>query len=328
MKTTTLTSTYLCLCFISIFLLSSCAGESSAPDEAPTMMESEMKMDPAPKPDIEPEMDTPSPVKDLSVTAPSKGCGMPAFAQTGKWVKQPSLDINGKKRNWHVRFPNNYDANRAYPLTFMFHGCGSKTNNSPMEKAAGNDAIHVRGESVEKCWNDLAKGNVTNKTESFDLPFIDAMLAQMQAMSCVDKNSVFGVGYSSGGWIATILACKRANVFRALGSIAGADWVHINKLDEPQCSEGKVARMFISDTGDTGSNRWGNHKSAEARLVERNNCTVGSEVKVDTASCVRFQGCGDHPIQRCITSGNGHGRQDGYAPKAFWTFFSELLPKK
>jgi len=230
-------------------------------------------------------------VKDV---VPSSGCGMPAFANAGAWERQPDLKIDGRTRRWHVRLPNNYDPDRAYPLIFKFHGCGGKDNNTPIERVSGSDAIHVRGESVAKCWNDLATGTVTNNTESFD------------------------------GWIATILACKRANIFRGLGSIAGADWVHINKLDAPQCSEGNVARMFISDVDDRGSNRWDNHKSAQARLVERNSCTPNSEVAVAPSPCVRFQGCGDFPVQRCITKGNGHGRQDSYAPGAFWTFFSEL----
>lgn len=262
---------------------------------------------------------------DIHTVIPSAGCGQDAFAAEGDWIDQPALDINGQQRSWAVRFPDNYERDRAYPITFEFHGCGSKTNNVPMENVAGSEAIHVRGASIANCWHDLATGEVTNDTESVDLAFFDAMLGEMKERSCVDENRVFGVGYSSGAWLITIMACKRADAFRAVGTIAGADWVHMNDLDAPTCAEGNVAQMYISDTGDTGSNRWANHVSAQDRLVAANACAPGSEVQVEPSPCVRFQDCGDYPVQRCITSGNGHGRQDGYAPGAFWSFFSEFL---
>src|SRR5690606_24133515 len=61
---------------------------------------------------------------DLNSVIPSAGCGMSAFAAEGAWTDQPALDIDGKQRNWAVRFPSGYDPNRAYPITFEFHGCG------------------------------------------------------------------------------------------------------------------------------------------------------------------------------------------------------------
>lgn len=270
----------------------------------------------------------PAPTPDVNDVIPSQGCGAMPSDPKGSWVDQPMLDIDGKQRSWAIRLPTNYDPNRAYPITFEFHGCGSKTNNVPMENAAGDEAIHVRGASIDKCWHDLATGNVDDSTESVDLAFFDAMLDEVKQSTCIDENRVFGVGYSSGAWLMTIMACKRRDTLRALGTIAGADWVHINNLGPPVCSDGHVAQMYISDTGDTGSNRWDNHKSAQARLVEANGCAPDSEVAVAPAPCVRFQGCGDYPVQRCITSGNGHGRQDGYAPGAFWSFFSEFLAEQ
>lgn len=264
-------------------------------------------------------------VVDIHAVAPSSGCGTEAFATEGSWVNQPDIDIDGQPRSWAVRFPDNYNPQRAYPIIFEFHGCGSKTNNVPMENVAGSDAIHVRGASIGSCWHDLATGEVNDDTESVDLPFFDAMLGAMKENACIDENRIFGVGYSSGAWLITIMACKRADTFRAVGTVAGADWVHMNGLGPPSCSEGNVAQMYISDTDDTGSNRWENHVSAQDRLVEANGCTPESETPIDPSPCVRFQDCGDFPVQRCRTSGSGHGRQDGYAPGAFWSFFSEFL---
>jgi poly(3-hydroxybutyrate) depolymerase len=264
---------------------------------------------------------------DVNGVLPSAGCGMPAFAGEGNWEDQPALDIDGRQRGWAVRFPPGYDPERAYPINLLFHGCGSKTNNVPMESVAGNDAIHVRGASVENCWNDLATGQVDNDTVSYDLPFIQAMIDQMKASACVDENRVWGVGYSSGAWLLTHVACKLPAAFRAVGTVAGEDWAFVRNLDTPECGEGNVAQMYIQDLGDP-NNQWDDHKSAMARLVEANGCTPDSAMPAEPSPCERFQDCGDHPVQYCLSTGRGHDRRDDFAPQAFWDFFNELAPRE
>ena len=265
-------------------------------------------------------------VEEVDAVVPSAGCGMNALSAEGSWVDQPAMDIDGRQRSWAVRFPVGYDPNRAYPLTLLFHGCGSKTNNVPMENVAGSDTILVRGASVENCWNDLATGSVDNDTESYDLPFIEAMIDEMKASSCVDENHVFGVGYSSGAWLLTHVACKLPSAFRALGTVAGEDWVHVRNLDPPQCGEGNVAQMYIQDLGDP-NNQWDDHKSAKDRLLAANGCSPNLAMSVEPSPCEFYQGCGDYPVQQCLSTGEGHGRRDGFAPAAFWGFFSEFLPE-
>ncbi len=265
-----------------------------------------------------------APEMDVDAVVPSAGCGTDAFASEGSWVDQPALDIDGRQRNWAVRLPGGYDPSRAYPLTLLFHGCGSKTNNVPMESVAGDDTILVRGASIENCWNDLATGNVDNDTESYDLPFIEAMIDEMKESACVDESHVFGVGYSSGAWLLTHVACKRPSAFRALGTVAGEDWAHVRSLETPECGAGNVAQMYIQDLGDP-NNQWSDHQSAKDRLVAANGCTPDSAMPVDPSPCERYQDCGDYPLQQCLTTGKGHDRQDEFAPGAFWGFFSEFL---
>ncbi len=270
---------------------------------------------------------TPLTEPSINDVVPSIGCGKPAFADEGRWEDQQALEIEGRQRNWAVRFPDGYDPARAYPVNFLFHGCGEKTNNVPMENVAGSDAIHVRGASVESCWNDLATGQVNDDTVSYDLPFVQAMIDRIKAEACVDEHRLFGVGYSSGAWLVTHLACKLPGPFRAFGSVAGEDWAYVRNLNTPECEEGNVAQMYIQDLGDP-NNQWDDHKSAMQRLVATNGCTPDSAVSVDPSPCERFQGCDDYPVQYCLSMGQGHDRRDDFAPQAFWDFFSELAPRE
>ncbi|MDZ7923574.1 MAG: hypothetical protein U5M23_05850 [Marinagarivorans sp.] len=131
-------------------IISACAGDQNLngevdgePEMGLEMMPEtgimpEPEMIPESEPEPEPEtgmMPEPEMMPDkmdplgLKAIVRSKGCGMPASSAKGQWVQQPTLKIGNRNRNWHVRLPDNYDPNRAYPLTFEFHGCGSKTNN-------------------------------------------------------------------------------------------------------------------------------------------------------------------------------------------------------
>jgi poly(3-hydroxybutyrate) depolymerase len=236
----------------------------------------------------------------------SSGCGVQASQETGEWVSQDG------SRQWAIYLPDNYDPNRAYPLVVQLHGCTSGTNNVPVERESGEDAIHVRGtgSGANTCWDTNA-----------DVEFFDTIVDGVKTASCVDENRVFAAGYSSGSWLISVLACTRGDVLRAAGTVAGG-----NALGNADCA-GTIAQIFIHDLDDT-ENRWqdgnGGHVTAMNRLIEENGCTPDNPVPEDPAPCVRYQGCGENPIKHCPTTGEGHNRQDDFAAAAFWEFFSEF----
>ncbi len=242
----------------------------------------------------------------------SDGCGMEASQPTGSWVRQPDVNIQGTDREWSIYLPNNYDSNRPYPLVVQLHGCGSGTNNVPVERASGDNAIHVRGTAAQSdaCWNTSTNGP--------NLEFFDAMVDGVSALACVDQNRIFASGYSSGSWLVSVLACLRGDRLRAAGTVAGGEAL----FGKPTCS-GTIAQIFIHDQDDT-ENPWSGHEPEMNRLIAANGCTPENPVAEDPEPCVRYQGCGDNPIKFCPTMGQGHNRQDNYAPAAFWGFFSEF----
>jgi poly(3-hydroxybutyrate) depolymerase len=213
-------------------------------------------------------------------------------------------------RPYSVYLPNDYDSMRPYPVIVLLHGCGSGTNNLPMERQTGTDAILIRGTGSASgtCWDSSATGA--------DVQFFDAMVSDVKARFCTDTKRFFAVGYSSGSWLANQLGCIRADVLRGLGTVTGGNPGVRN------CT-GPIAQMFVHDEDDM-DNQISGGISARDRLLMQNNCTM-TTMPQDPSPCVRYQGCDPgYPVVWCQTTGKGHDRQDSLAAPAFWNFFKEF----
>lgn len=240
---------------------------------------------------------------------PSEGCGRPAGQVTEKWILRMVTAAGVERRVWFY-LPKNYDPQRPYPTVFLFHGCsdaGRENNNVPIQNASKEDAVLVRGMSVDRCWDTSANGP--------DVALFDEMVKVAQANFCVDSSRLFGVGYSSGTHLVNLLGCSRGNVLRATGALAGG-------LPSVPACVGRVAGIFLQDAGD-------NLKAAETardRLLRANMCDTSiTPVRQGPAPCVRYQGCAPgYPVDWCQTTGQGHNRQDSLTPGAFWSFFAAL----
>ncbi|HEX2658994.1 MAG TPA: hypothetical protein VHU40_12010, partial [Polyangia bacterium] len=246
-----------------------------------------------------------------SAKKPSPGCGMATTQALNQWV-QSMVDSGGTSRPYSVRLPTGYDPSRAYPVIVLLHGCGSGTNNVPMEKATGTDAILVRGtgSAADTCW--------TTAANSADVTFFDAMVADTKARFCADENRFFAVGYSSGSWLANQLTCIRSSVLRGAATVTGGE-------SAGSGCKGPVSRMFIHDLDDTTNVISGSYKARDRQLTQ-NGCDKSMQpVAQDPSPCVGYTSCpAAYPVVFCATSGQMHARQDSWAPAAFWNFFKQF----
>ncbi len=245
-------------------------------------------------------------------STPSLGCGLAVDQNAGQWVEQPSLTIDGTPRVWSVWLPENYDPERAYPLVVLLHGCGGETNNVPIERESGDQAILIRGAAAQSdnCWNTQESGPNDE--------FFDAMLDTSMAAMCIDSERVFVAGYSSGSWLSNMLNCVRADRIRAVGTVAGGNPL----FGMPDCN-GNVAAIFIHDQDDNDNDISGS-EAARDRLLAANGCSE-TTMAVSPDPCVQYQDCDpEYPILFCATSGEGHNRQDQFAAPAMWDFFSQF----
>jgi poly(3-hydroxybutyrate) depolymerase len=241
----------------------------------------------------------------------SEGCNTTTTQKAESWVE--SMVTSGTAmRPYSVWLPEAYDPARAYPVIVLLHGCSGGTNNVPMERETGADAIVIRGTGSASgtCWEAAANGP--------DVTFVDAMITDVKKRFCTDTGRFFAVGYSSGSWLANQLGCIRAGVLRGIATVAGGD------PGVRQCT-GPIAQMFVHDMGDT-SNQFSGSERARDRLLMQNNCDESiTPVPENPSPCVRYQGCDPgYPVVWCPTTGQNHNRQDSLTAPAFWKFFQEF----
>jgi len=128
-----------------------------------------------------------------------------------------TVDGKAQARTYLVQIPPAYAPSRVYPVVFVFHGGGGNAKQSyswGLQRAAGatEAAIFVFPNGLPLKdgvgWDDAADGA--------DLPFFDNMLKNLAAAYCIDSEKIFVAGFSWGGDFVVALACRRADVIRAV----------------------------------------------------------------------------------------------------------------
>jgi hypothetical protein len=152
-----------------------------------------------------------------------------------------------------------------------------------------------------------------------DLSFFDDLFAELEANLCFDKRKVFAVGHSNGAGMTHTLGCKRGNVLRAIGPVAGS-------FSDFEGCTGQVAVMMIHGNNDPIM-PIGQTIPTRAYWTAINGCSsdTGQAVPENNPACVSYAGCDpDYPVQLCEHS-EGHDWPE-FAGDAIWNFFTSLPP--
>jgi polyhydroxybutyrate depolymerase len=223
----------------------------------------------------------PTPVK-------SDGCGKPAALAT-------TISVGGEARAFDAILPRGYDEARPYPLVLAFHGNSGHAAFQALfrlEDEIGDRAVVVYPRAVvRRVWGEHFAphwGRVD------DLPFFDALVAQMKATLCIDERRVFAVGWSSGGYFANQLGCVRPDTIRAFASIAGGG------PEDATCTK-PVPAFFLHDENDPDVVFSTGVASRDAWLGT-NRCSAAAS---SADGCILHTSCAA-PVVWCATSGNGH----------------------
>lgn len=161
----------------------------------------------------------------------------------GILFEEESVIVDGVSRTFGVRYPDAYDQNRPYPITFVFHGdltcddfdvandrCVTPRQTASEQRGifgleavvdgANGNAVLSPGLSEDSIlvYVNGANRNVFNPEffswDTFNVaatnPDIKAVLAiksRIQQELCVDANTTLAVGFSGGGFFAHTLGC-------------------------------------------------------------------------------------------------------------------------
>ena len=128
-----------------------------------------------------------------------------------------------------------------------------------------------------------------------DSALTDDILREVEGDLCVDTSRVFANGLSYGGSVTAMLACQRADVFRAVAVFAGG----ISGMSGACMGTMPIAYFGATGTQDSG---YGGGQNAVQHFAQVNGCTAQALPMPPTGghTCVSFQGCSaGHPLRWC-----------------------------
>jgi poly(3-hydroxybutyrate) depolymerase len=263
----------------------------------------------------------------------SAGCGMAPGLTSGA----KTIMVGGRNREYTIRIPDNYDNEKPYRLIFGMHYIGA--NAAAVD--AGSNILYpyygIKGLDTEKSAIYIAPTALNGRwSTQDDLPFVDAMVAAAKAGLCVDTTRIFTTGFSYGAIFSYTLGCERANIFRAVATLAGAPILGCQDGTKP------VAYLGISGMQD-GTCTPAMGRECRDTFVEANGCTDPGNVPDWTSAdgqahvCYSYEGCEPGAPVRWCTGNFQHiaahcdqcspGQDDPvrtWFDDEIWTFFTQF----
>jgi polyhydroxybutyrate depolymerase len=224
----------------------------------------------------------------------SRGCGTPVTPGT----TTRAITVGAARRSYLLVVPAGVDANTPVPLIMGFHGGGGTAAHARQTYGleGSEPALYVYPQAPY--WPE-AGGVAWNVDPSgVDLPYFDAVLAEVESRHCVATARVFAAGKSNGGFFVNALACYRPGAIRAIASVAGGG---------PQngCSSSPQpkAAMIVHGTRDPTVSLSSGRYSRDFWLLV-NGYSGLPPVPVDPVPCVTYPGT-VNPVEWCQHDG-GH----------------------
>ena len=244
---------------------------------------------------------------------PSAGCAAPRPAVS---FEPHDLTTDGGTRRLFVSAPAASEGPRS--LVVVLHGNGSSAEDIrrtlPLEARLGATSVVVYPEARAHAW-DVDAPVATNA----DIAFVRTAVTWVESSFCVDTRRRAITGFSSGGYLASALACEcdfRAVATHASGGPAPVDDAPDSPSGLFRCTpaaalvfHGVDDRDVPLEEGMRAAERW--------RVINRCAPSVTGD-----GMCEVFGAC-DRPVERCVVHGLGHAIADDAAARTS-AFFEAL----
>jgi polyhydroxybutyrate depolymerase len=164
------------------------------------------------------------------VTTPiaTSGCGKTAPVAQGKSADF-TITSDGLQRTYRLHIPVRYDPYKKIPLVLSMHGYTGHAANQEKDFGQSSQAdteqflvvypqATNRTDNGEPEW--ATEGKYTPTVN--DVLFFSNLLTTLQQQLCVDAQRIYAIGFSNGGGMANLLACKLAGRVAAVALVAAA----------------------------------------------------------------------------------------------------------
>jgi polyhydroxybutyrate depolymerase len=233
--------------------------------------------------------------------------------------------FGGLTRSYILAKPTSYAASKAYPLVFVFHGNPGTASDmraaNPFDVASRDQAVIVYPQGLGYNW-DLYSPLSTNN----DMPWIQALVAEIATKVNIDTSRVFGHGFSGGAFFVAQMACRVAGVFKAISVHAGGGpeetQVSVGRWPNGcvQCAGGPVPTLVVHGASDTTVVPESGAYTASC-YATTNGCDT--TLTTTTAPCQAY-GCPTaSPVELCMVPNLGHQVWSSGTDKA-WRFFQRF----
>jgi polyhydroxybutyrate depolymerase len=134
-------------------------------------------------------------------------------------------------RPYDSKIPQNYDAQKSWPLVILLHGYGANGLGQDLYFGIGHELDRLGflyaypdgtlDSKNKRFWNATDVCCDFDKRNIDDVAYVDAIIDDMAAQYHVDRKRVFLVGHSNGGFMSHRYACDRSERVAAFVALAG-----------------------------------------------------------------------------------------------------------
>jgi polyhydroxybutyrate depolymerase len=265
-----------------------------------------------------------------SVAEARQGRATSACSLTAMPAAEHQLMSGGKTRVYRLFVPEGFSSRSRLPLVLDLHPSGGTA--AGQAKTSGFEALAAREgfavatlQAIDGRWNvPVADGRAD------DVAYVSDVIAHVSSRVCIDVSRVYATGFSGGGRMTSLLACRLNSRIAAIAPMASLRW-------PGSCDGRPVPILAFHGLADTQNPYAGHAEGRGAEWVEsvpealagwamHNRCTAGviEEDPPGPLSTLRYDGCDQRAEVRLIRiDGLGHtwARTEIDATTAMWEFF-------
>jgi len=240
------------------------------------------------------------------------GAGIPAGENT--------FMLEGLSRRFIMRLPQNYTADKPWPIVFALHGNGGNTSywdgtsgDRNIREVLKDDAILIVAEAIDGQWRDYnADASTWPARIESELLYFDTILNQAKENLCINEDAIFTMGFSGGGSFSGVLGCRRTDI-RAMA--VGGSVIYFDPAD----CVGKPASWITIGTQELVAGR----EQFRDFFRDLDGCDATSTATTP-APCTAYDACNAAtPVHYCQHP-DGH-IWPAFGSQAMWDFFSQFV---